>query len=116
MTIKATEGLAASWYTPRSERKNGKVASQFFIKPLNGPQMLEVQPFYNTDKLTVEGPGLMISVRFGVKGWKNIANENGEDILFHAGRLDHLPVEILSELGAEILRISTLDEDDIKNS
>lgn len=116
MTIKATEGLAASWYTPRGERVNGEAASQFFIKPLNGPQMLEVQPFYNTDKMTVEGPGLMIAVRCGVQGWKNIANGKGEEILFHAGRLDNLPVEILSELGAEILRISTLDEDEVKNS
>ena len=116
MTIKALEGLTPTWYTPREEEDNKEQGAAFFLKPLTGPQLLEVQPHFDLENTTVRGPGLVMSVRFGLKGWKNVVDSKGAEMAFNPMRIDFLPSEILAELGAEILRMSMLGDDEIKNS
>ena len=116
MTIKANDGLVPAWYTPKIEEDNNEQATQFFLQPLTGPQLLDVQPHFDLEKMTVRGPGLVIALRYGLKGWKNLTNREGVELPFAAASIDFLPSEIIAELGGEIIRVSTLDEDDIKNS
>jgi len=115
MTIKALDGITPSWYTPVTEKENGEQGAAFFLQPLSGPQLLEIQPHFDLANTTVRGPGLVLSCRYGLKGWRNIVDGKGAEMAFNPMRIDFLPSEILAELGAEIIRMSMLDEDDIKN-
>ena len=121
MTLRALVGITPEWWTPESEKKPndaGEVDAKpaaFHLYPLTGPQMLEVQEHFDMVNTTVKGPGLLLACRFGLKGWRNVVNENDEELPFNRLSVDKLPAEILAVVGAKIIANSVLDGDAEKN-
>ncbi len=121
MTLRALVGIAPEWWTPDSEKKPNDAGvvddkpAAFHLYPLTGPQMLEVQEFFDFENQTIKGPGLLRACRFGLKDWRNIVDENGDTISFTRNGLDKLPAEVLAAAGAKIIANSVITEDDQKN-
>lgn len=74
--------------------------------------------------------GMIEVVKFGLKGFENFKDKSGNNILFeqtarHLGNrvfdvvtdniINIIPMQIIAELGAEILRIQNLSSEEIKN-
>ena len=120
MSLRALVGIEPEWWTPVGELKglNGEPVldpASFHLHPLTGPQMLEVQEFFDFENQTIKGPGLLRACRFGLKDWRNIVDENGDTISFTRNGLDKLPAEVLAAAGAKIIANSVITEDDQKN-
>lgn len=120
MAIRALVGIAPEWWTPDSELKDahGEPATDpasFHLHPLTGPQMLEVQEFFDFENQTILGPGLLKACRFGLKDWKNIVDEKDDPIKFTRNALDKLPAEVLAGAGARIISNSVIDGEAEKN-
>ncbi len=73
----------------------------------------------------------VLLVRFGLKGWRNLKDGQGQDIASEQDAvpidgktyavvskrlIDQFPYELIEELAAEILGLNTLTEQDRKNS
>lgn len=94
----------------------------------------EISSDKSTDRAGVKlriGERNLLIVRFGLKGWKNLKDAQGQEIPFeqepfdldgkshllvHRRRIEQLPYELIEELAAEILSLNTLTEPDRKNS
>lgn len=115
MSITAYDGLARKWWSPEDEVGQDNQA-EFELKPLSGPELLEVQAHYDVETLTVLGPGLVLACKFGLKGWKNITDEEGEQRKWNRLGYAKLPGAVIAEMGGHIINMSLLDEGDAKNS
>ena len=115
MAIQAYDGITPMWYVPASEE--GAVdAAEFHLFPLTGPQLLEVQQYFDNENQTVLGPGLVMACKYGMRGWKNIVDGEGNDMVFTRVGLNRLPAENIAELGGKVIGMSVMDEEEVKNS
>ena len=118
MAITIDTKVAATWYTPESQEGDDKPAS-FKLKPLIGEDHMSVFAETEADRrgdLKLTSIGLKSAIHQGVVGWKNIFDENGKPMKFNKFNLSRIPMEILSDLAAEIVNRSTLGDEDEKNS
>lgn len=95
----------------------------------------EVSPSQRpTDKTSVKlrlSERNVLLARFGLKGWKNLKDAQGQEVPFEQDTLpidgksyslvakrliEQFPYELIEELAAEILNLNTLTEQDRKNS
>lgn len=114
MAIATLKGLTPEWWTPEDEREQDEPAS-FHIAPLSGPQMLEVQEHFDLPNQTIKGPGLLMACRIGLRGWKNIVDDEGKALTFTRSAIDRLPADTIAIIGAQVIANSVVDEDTEKN-
>lgn len=98
-------------YVLKEEKGSGSPTT-FVIKGLNGLQMLELSNA-ETD------PERVVTVlEMGLVGWKGMEGEEGQ-VAFDkddmSANLGILPLEVMSELVEEIMDMTTLREDQVKN-
>lgn len=110
MAIRILEGLEPEWWTPDNEKEEAQ-PSAFFLAPLTGPEMLEVQAHFDQVHKVVTGPGLLAAARIGLKGWRNIVDKKDELVPFTKQAIETLDAETLAITGAQIIASSALDED-----
>jgi hypothetical protein len=123
-----------SEYIIRADRDSA-APTTFLIAPLSVIQRAQIedqqaQYFKSTDDAAPKpafclayNQGFAMAVRLGLKGWRNLKDASGAEVPFKesAGVLDEdtlnlLPYEVVQELGAKILSLSSLPEDVAKNS
>lgn len=118
MAIRVMRGLQAEWYTPKSEAGESE-PSKFQLQPLTGMQKMEVMchgvatpdGMFRTDH-----DGQRLLLRYGVTGWVNVHDEEGNPLEFTRQELEKLPMNILTELANEVLQRAVLQEVDRKKS
>jgi hypothetical protein len=49
---------------------------------------------------------MIIAAELGLTNWKNVLDEKGKQSKFHVNNVSSLPVNVLSELGIEVLKNS----------
>lgn len=126
MSIKALQGITPVWWSPKSETtpkpdgdgKKDPNPAAFFLKPLTGPEMLEVQEYFDFDNGSIKTPGLLLACRLGLADWRNIEGPDDDMLVFKDIRkpLDVLAAETLAIVGAQIIASSVLAPDAEKNS
>ena len=120
MSVRALVGITPEWWTPPSETTpddNGDLPERpaaFHLHPLTGPQMLEVQEFFDLENRTIKPPGLLRACRFGLRDWRNVLDENDKEMEFDVS-LKTLPAEWIANAGAQIIANSVIDGDAEKN-
>jgi hypothetical protein len=115
MAIKALTGLVPEWYTPTMEDEKDEGASSFHCYPLTQPQVLEVQQYYSTERKDFLPMAYAIAYKLGCRGWKNVFDMDGKPLKFNNVTRDKLPAQVLAEVGANIINMSVLGDDEIKN-
>ena len=109
MAITALSGFEPEWFEPEGQEEGEKTA--FHLKPLTGPQYMEVL----THQIVVGGQigltaaGVNRAVDFGLIGWKNFKNADGQ-VIEHSPR-NHIfigPIT-LTDIADRIIEISELD-------
>jgi len=117
MSITAAKGFIPEKYIPESQ-KNETPPAEFTLKPLTGLEYMEVMSeMYRDDKGQIHMPGtaLTLAINYGLKGWKNFIDEDGEDVGFSKQAIAFLPAVELSELADKIIAISELGVAERKN-
>lgn len=92
---------------------------EFRLAPLNGEQSSELTnslAFETDDSLKIEERSVKIALKYGLRDWKNIVDENGNNLEFHRGNIRYLPFEVRSKIFVEILKRNQLSEQERKNS
>lgn len=118
MAIKALPKFIPEWFTPESQEEES-TPTRFKLQGLTGPQFLEVQSEVSQSgggMILVTGRGLNIAVNYGLTDWENFTDDDGEELPCTRGNIARIPMEILSELSSKIMDLSSVSEDERKNS
>lgn len=115
MPIKATTGIAPEWWKYPDEDSEADTPTEFHLFPLSGPEMLEVQEHFDPDTSAIKGRGLFIACKYGLRGWRNVVDDTGTEVVFNAMTLKLLPAEVLARAGSRIVNISLVTPDAEKN-
>lgn len=81
----------------------------FELQPLSGVRAMEAMSYLeilpNGDAI-IRGEGLGLIIRYGLKGWKNVLDENGEDLPFNPVNVDCLGAVYLNAIANHLVSIS----------
>jgi hypothetical protein len=108
--MKLINALAPSWIEYEGAR--------FQVKPLSQLGFIDVQ-----NEINVSGKRSSISAR-GIEtvldecllGWEGVTNATGEPIACNAASKRELPANVLVHIAVQVIRLSTLTEEQRKNS
>ena len=77
--------------------------------------MAEVSDSGNGEQ-RISGNGLRLAIKHGLSGWENFNDEQGNALKFNPLHVQKIPPVILSELAGEIISMSEVGGEQIKNS
>ena len=115
MTITVSSKLTPTLYTPISE-KESKTPTKFKLRPLDGIQHLGVMMHLQVGdegNATLSHTGLMLAIKHGLIGSVGLKDELDNEINVNAKDLEW---DLLLELAGEIVKLSTITEEERKNS
>ncbi|MCX2780425.1 hypothetical protein [Microbulbifer thermotolerans] len=119
MALRLSGGVAPRWYTPKDVDEHDSNPPAFLLQPLTQVQTMEILSdgsFTDEGNFVPSHAGRMKMLAWGIKGWRNIEDENGIPADFEPGKQRDLPWNLQLELATEILTSSMLGEDERKNS
>ena len=119
MTVRAPKPIVPAWYTPESE-KTETVPARFKLRGLTTLERLTLS------ELKIRGGRIFLTPENAenlfatcLLGWEGVFNhDGGPRVLVNNMRenLEALSTDLINELGAEILRLSFLEDDEKKTS
>ena len=104
--VKAVELIIGKEFI--SEYDDDEVKTKFLINTLKGKEFLRatMRGFVDIDYI----------LDTGLVGWKDFYNEDGTPVEFSQENIDKVPPLILQDIAFAIQSLSTLEEDERKNS
>lgn len=111
--MKALTGLASEWYAPEDKLAEG---AEFHINPLTQAQLAEVQNHYDQVNGYMKPTGYYLAFNIGCDNWRGVTDMDGKDFHYSAFNRTKVPLKIAMEVGAQVVNVSVLTEDDVKNS
>jgi len=117
MAIVAQAKVLESDYIIESDR-DSETPTIFKLKPMDGQQYMGVMAEANMDQdgmMTFSERTMKNTLRYGLVGWNNFPDEEGKEVKFSRHNFGRIPVTELTELFSEIIRISSISEDESKN-
>lgn len=112
--MKALTGLVPEWFSP-SQLEDGDEA-EFEVSPITQRRVAEVQNHYDMKEMEMRPTGYYLAFELGCTGWKGVTDAEGKELKFSLLNLVKIPAKIAFEVGAKVIGISSLTEDDRKNS
>lgn len=116
MKITALNDFSARWWSPPDQENDPPVSFQ--IRPLDGEQYGEMAQYVRT----IDGQqrfgheAVKLALRYGLMGWRNLRGADGKELEHNLERHACLPLDVRMLVFVQILEISSLDEDQAKNS
>ena len=121
--------IAEDWFTPPSEEAQKAadshyVAAEFLIRPMSLAAQEAHQNCAGREEIPM-GSMVMVALKAGLRGWRNVVDENGTEVKFVGEgtqkeptdeTLERLPLGVRMELWREIKNRSFLTEAQRKNS
>jgi len=110
----ARKVLAPSWETIHD--------TDWLLKPLTGLEMEEVREGITIEddgSVTIGAKGCRAALYYGLKGWRNFKDEDGNEVEFVSAQLQNLeriPFESVQVLTITILGLSSVGDEDAKKS
>ena len=94
-------------------------AAEYTLKPLSGLEHMEVMAYAEMNdqgNIVYTGKSLRRAIAYGLKGWSNVFDSDGEELPFSQQNIDRLPPLDLHQIGNEIINRSQLTGAERKNS
>jgi len=117
MAITASAPITEVEYIVEDDREDEN-PTRFKLKPMDGQQYMGVMADGNIDQdglMSFSERTMKNTLRYGLVNWDNLHDAEGKAIKFSRLNFGRLPVGVLTELFSEIIRLSSLSEDDSKN-
>lgn len=122
MASTASSPLAPFEYVLEADR-NEEAPPTFKLRGLNGIEFMEVMADAKSDetgnRVDLTPQGLRTAIRYGLLGWQNFNDAEGNRVRFFGDmnkNLARLRLTQLTELAGQIIEASDIGEDDAKNS
>lgn len=103
--------IAGKWFKPFEDDD-----AEYLIRPLNNTDYATVFMVHSDLVGTIDGEGLMIAFLHGVEDWKQVFTEDGKEATRTVENINRMPRKHFYNVANEILDISRLGADEIKNS
>ena len=103
------------WYTLEKDKGNDD-AAEFELVPLNGQRLGEVMEgadFESNNPFTERG--VQSALKYVVKGWKNVLDQDGNELKFSIVHFRDFDWATRIELASAIIDKSSITDDDVKN-
>lgn len=115
--LRVDTGIAEEDYVPDAFKKEGtENPPTFKLRPLMGPELVDIQAEFNEATQNFTGRGWNLAIRYGLRGWRNVEDQNGNPVKFSRDNLKFIPSNILIELASRIIATSKFSaEEDGKN-
>lgn len=112
--MKALTGLVPEWFKP--EMLDDGDEAEFEVSPVTQRQLAEIQNHYDMEARQMRPTGYYVAFEIGCTNWRNVTDHEGKDLPFSLRSLGKIPIKIAMEIGAQIVNVSSLTEDERKNS
>lgn len=112
--MKALTGLVPEWFRPQ-QLEDGDEA-EFEVSPVTQRKVAEIQNHYDMKENIMRPTGYYLAFELGCTGWKGVTDAEGNELKFSLRNLVRIPAKIAFEVGAQVINVSALSEDDRKNS
>lgn len=92
--------------------------TKFRLQPMDGQQYMGVMAEANMDDdgmMSFSETTMKKTLKYGLIGWSNFVDEDGKDVKFSRNTVGRVPVTVLTELFSEIIRMSSVSDDETKN-
>lgn len=108
--MKLVNGLAPSWIEYEGAR--------FQVRPLTQLGLIDVQNEVQRrgQKMTMSARGIELILEDCLIAWEGITAEDGSPIPLSAAAKRELPIQAMVNIAGQVYRLSTLSEDQRKNS
>lgn len=108
-------GVAPEDFVPE-KFKDMQDPPTFKVRPMTGPELLDVQAEFDTKLENFTGKGWNLAVKYGLMGWKNVQDQNEATLAYSRANVRFLPSNLLIEIASKIISISKFStEEDGKN-
>lgn len=111
MPLQVSKRMTAWWFTPEGFEED-ETPPQFYVQGLTGAQKLEVVSDYNPKTEVIGHQGTMAAIKYGLKNWRNIDDEDGKPMKFTLNHVRFLPSEVIQAVALEIIANSNLNEEE----
>ena len=111
--MKALTGLVPEWFRPETLDEGDE--AEFEVSPLTQQKIAEVQNHYDTIDNTMKPTGYYLAFEMGCTIWRGVTDHEGKELPFSVRKLGTIPIKIACEIGAQVVNVSALTEDERKN-
>ncbi len=111
--MKALTGLVPEWFKPKNLDEGDE--AEFEVSPVTQHQLALIQNHYDMTALTMKPTGYMLAFEIGCTNWRGVVDMDGKEFPFSVRNLTKVPIKIAMEIGAQVVNVSNLTEDDRKN-
>lgn len=111
--MRALTGLVPEWFKPNGLDEGDD--AEFEVSPVTQRQLAEIQNHYDMDAMRMNPTGFYLAFEMGCTNWRNVKDAEGKELSFSLSKLGTVPIKIAMEVGAQVVNVSNLTEDDRKN-
>lgn len=111
--MKALTGLVPEWYSP--ETLDDDDEAEFEVTPLNQRTLAEIQNHFDGEAGAMRPTGFYMAFELGCTNWRNVIDQEGNEFKFTAANKLRIPIKVACEIGAQVVNVSALTEDERKN-
>ena len=117
MAITASAKITAVDFITEEDQKSDN-PTIWKVRPLDGQQYMGIMAEANSDDdgmMSFSERTMKKTLKYGFIGWSNFSDEDGKAIKFSQMSFGRVPVTELTKIFSEIIRLSSLSEDEAKN-
>ena len=111
--MKALTGLVPEWFSPETLDEGDE--AQFEVSPLSMQKIAEIQNHYDAETLQMRPTGYYLAFELGCTNWRGVTDQEDKDLPFSIRNLGKVPIKVACEIGAQVVNVSSLTEDERKN-
>jgi hypothetical protein len=111
--MKVLTGLVPEWYSP--ETLDDDDAAEFEVTPLTQRTLAEIQNHFDQEAGHMRPTGFYLAFELGCTNWKGLVDDEGKDVKFSARNKALIPLKVAAEVGAQVIDVSALSEEERKN-
>lgn len=111
--MKALTGLVPEWFSPETLEEGDE--AQFEVTPLNQRRLADIQNHFDPEAGTMRPTGYYMAFEIGCTNWRGVTDQDGKDFPFSLRNMNKIPIKVAMEVGAQVINVSALTEDERKN-
>ncbi len=111
--MKALTGLVPEWFKPKTLEEGDD--AEFEVSPVTQRQLAEIQNHYDMDANHMQPTGFYLAFEMGCTNLRNVTDAEGKDLPFSLRNLGTIPIKVAMEVGAQVVNVSNLTEEERKN-
>ena len=111
--MKALTGLVPEWYSP--ETLDDGDEAEFEVTPLNQRRLAEIQNHFDQETGSMRSTGYYTAFEIGCTNWRNVFDQDGNEFKFSPRNMLKIPLKVAAEVGAQVINVSAMTEEERKN-